>query len=589
MFKFLKACILSLLCGITFADIGLPETGDIRLVDGSGPHEGRVEIFYDSQWGTVCDDDWDIADASVVCRQLGFANSTDAFLYAYFGAGSPTQPITLYHVGCSGNETKLTDCEYSLWGIKPCVHYEDAGVRCYTYQNEGDLRLTGGPTSRDGRLEIYHNNEWGTVCSTTWGPEEAEVTCRQLGNDGVNNVYYSPTPGNGSIHMSHVGCIGNETGLINCNVTFSDDDNSCICTHGEDVGVDCYTLLTDPSAMEGEIRLVWSRLFPGDGHLQIYHDDSWGTVCADGWDHYNTEVVCRQLGYLPAGEMYISNPTAGFNGPVHLSEVSCTGDENELSHCPHAGWGNSDCRHTKDVCLRCSRDYTAEDGDIRLTDGGAPWKGRLHIFYDLKWGTVCNDSWSYENALVVCRQLGYDGVVSTYEYFGPGYGPIQLGGVVCTGDEDTLTDCSHSEWGVISCTSHERDVAVDCTEERQGALRLADGSGSYEGRVEIFYDSQWGTVCDDDWDILDASVVCKQLGFSAATDAFRLAFFGGGSPTQPIYLDNVHCDGTEAKLADCEHNGWYIDNCLHFEDAGVRCFIEYSEANNAMMMLSAIL
>ncbi|XP_071504919.1 scavenger receptor cysteine-rich domain-containing group B protein-like [Diadema antillarum] len=269
--------------------IGVPAGAeDVRLVDGSGSYEGRVEVLYDSQWGTVCHNYWDIMDASVVCKQLGFANATDSFRYAYFGGGSPDQPIYLDDVRCSGNETELTDCEYRGWDVKGCIHYYDAGLHFNESQNlpslwrirnqkqtpclsdcfgsdkfpifvedvalssahpeermydTGDVRLTDGPTSRDGRLEIYHNNEWGTVCNTTWGPEEAEVTCRQLGNDGVNNVYYSPTPGNGSVHLSRVDCTGSETELLDCNVTFSDDSY----TPCADVGVDCFTLLTDSS------------------------------------------------------------------------------------------------------------------------------------------------------------------------------------------------------------------------------------------------------------------------------------------------------------------------------------------------------
>ncbi|KAF6094586.1 galectin 3 binding protein [Phyllostomus discolor] len=73
--------------------------------------------------------------------------------------------------------------------------------------------------------------------------------------------------------------------------------------------------------------------------------------------------------------------------------------------------------------------------------------------------------------------------------------------------------------------------------ENDGDMRLADGDAANQGRVEIFYQGQWGTVCDNLWDLLDASVVCRALGFKNATEALGRAAFGPG--TGPVMLDEV--------------------------------------------------
>uniref|UniRef100_G1NXV2 Galectin 3 binding protein n=1 Tax=Myotis lucifugus TaxID=59463 RepID=G1NXV2_MYOLU len=104
---------------------------------------------------------------------------------------------------------------------------------------------------------------------------------------------------------------------------------------------------------------------------------------------------------------------------------------------------------------------------------------------------------------------------------------------------------------------------------RDGDMRLANGDAPNEGRVEIFYGGQWGTVCDNLWDLVDASVVCRALGFENATEALGRAAFGPG--TGPIMLDEVQCSGTETSLANCSSLGWLRSNCRHNQDAGVIC------------------
>ena len=94
--------------------------------------------------------------------------------------------------------------------------------------------------------------------------------------------------------------------------------------------------------------------------------------------------------------------------------------------------------------------------------------------------------------------------------------------------------------------------------------------------MEFYYNGQWGTVCDESWDIKDAEVVCRQLHFTGANQALGLASFGVG--TGPIWLDNVLCAGSEQELSECPHNynnSFGIHDCGHSEDAGVRCTGRY--------------
>ena len=87
--------------------------------------------------------------------------------------------------------------------------------------------------------------------------------------------------------------------------------------------------------------------------------------------------------------------------------------------------------------------------------------------------------------------------------------------------------------------------------------------------MEVYYNGQWGTVCDDGWDLNDAQVVCRELNFGTAIAARYNAYYGQG--IGPIWLDDLKCTGVELTIKNCAHTQWGIHNCKHRDDAGIQC------------------
>ena len=112
-------------------------------------------------------------------------------------------------------------------------------------------------------------------------------------------------------------------------------------------------------------------------------------------------------------------------------------------------------------------------------------------------------------------------------------------------------------------------VPIDDT-VAEGSVRLVGGDTTLEGRVEVFLLGQWGTVCDYNWDFVDAIVVCHQLGYPGAVEAPRYASFGAGSG--PSWYYRVYCTGTERNLTECSKSNYNFGSaCPHSRDAGAVC------------------
>ncbi|XP_029365231.1 galectin-3-binding protein A [Echeneis naucrates] len=114
-----------------FRSIPRPREGDIRLFGSERDSEGRVEVYHDGKWGTVCDDGWDMAEAQVVCRQLHFPGAKSVVIGQDYGTAA-TGPIWLDDINCNGTESHLFSCGFKNWGVSDCSHKEDVGIICET-------------------------------------------------------------------------------------------------------------------------------------------------------------------------------------------------------------------------------------------------------------------------------------------------------------------------------------------------------------------------------------------------------------------------------------------------------------------------
>ncbi|XP_063166232.1 neurotrypsin isoform X2 [Candoia aspera] len=433
---------------------------------------------------------------------------------------------------------------------------------------QGSVRLKGGRNEFEGTVEIYLNGIWGTICSDRWDNADASVICKQLELGERGTAKHTLFSGLGLIpvHWSNVHCHGDEENILLCERTIWQGGT---CPQNMAAAVTC--------SFSHASDFIPVRLVDGsstyEGRVEVYHAGQWGTICDDQWDDADAEVVCRQLGFGGVAKAWSQAYFGEGSGPVQLDEVRCTGNELSIEQCLKSSWQEHNCGHKEDAGVSCT---PLADGAVRLVAGKGSHEGRLEVLYNGQWGTVCDDEWTERNTHVVCRQLGFkNGKIVSEGYLDENTRPIWLDDITCSGKESTIVQCSKGEWGQHDC-SHQEDISISCNRDNDShkvllgpPIRLMDGENKKEGRVEIYINGQWGTICDDGWSDKDAAVVCRQLGYKGSSRARTMAYFGEGKG--PIHVDNVKCTGSERSLTDCIKQDIGKHNCRHSEDAGVIC------------------
>ncbi|XP_035670248.1 deleted in malignant brain tumors 1 protein-like [Branchiostoma floridae] len=461
--------------------------------------------------------------------------------------------------------------------------YGDIAIDDVGIITDACVRLTGGNTSAEGRVEVLHYGEWGTVCNDRWGDEDAQVVCRQLGYRYARPVSSQRSFGRGGGHiwMDQVACTGNESRLADCpHNGWGDHD----CAHDEDASVSCYDFTgCDEYRASGRTASGVYTMF--------FYPDRIGTYCdmdtaGGGW----TVIQRRQDGSVPfnrtweeyklgfgdkKGEFWLGNEV------IHL----LTNFKNHQLRIDMEDWGGN-----KRFALYSTFRVSGEADGYRLHISG--YSGTAgdsmtgsHSLNGRRFSTVDrdNDAWSSHCS----RTRGQAGwwfnscthSVLNGRYLGNCVSPCSAWqGVVWNhwkGEGYSLKSVSMKIRPIVFETVRGSgaygDIAIDDVGILTDAcVRLTGGNNTAEGRVEVLHYGEWGTICNDRWGDEDAQVVCRQLGYRYARPVSSQRSFGRGGGH--IWMDQVACIGNESRLADCPHNGWGDHDCAHDEDASVSCY-----------------
>ncbi|XP_039343937.1 scavenger receptor cysteine-rich type 1 protein M130-like [Mauremys reevesii] len=532
------------------------EFTDLRLVSDSDC-AGRLEVFYNGTWGSVCSNQMSGDTPKIVCKQLNCGDGGQIERDFEYGEGSG--PTWLDHVACSDQHSSLWQCPSEPWNPNNCGHKEDAAVNC---SGAEELRLADGGSPCAGRVEVKHQDQWGTVCDIGWDMKDAGVVCKQLGCGAAINAHRNAHfgAGSGKIWLVNVACRGTESALLDCGDRRREVN---YCDHIEDAGVTC----SDGNNV-GISQVFWDLLMiPNLKNNAAPNSIALRIIAAHKPLHRNKVTVPEdrlqqwQDVFAQIADAAGLNHTAQEDhrlGSVVKALVRFIADKARISNISQT------CSHANDAGAICSG-HTG----LRLVNGSTTCSGRVEIQVLGAWGTLCDSRWDLPDANVLCRQLDCGFAISAPGggYFGRGTVSVRTDTFHCKGTEPHLGYCPVTALGASQC-SHDNDASVVCS-GRSESIRLLNGESRCDGRVEISLHGVWGRVLDDQWDMKDASVVCRQLQCGVAEKAYNPPKSERG--TGPVGLRRVQCAGNETRLTLCDNSTSETAQAGIAQDVGVVC------------------
>ncbi|KAH3861508.1 hypothetical protein DPMN_024438, partial [Dreissena polymorpha] len=399
----------------------------VRLVSDVNDYQGRVEFQYLGVWGTVCFDRFTQNDAKVICSLGGYQGPRSSNITIHNSAkyDSGTGSLIIDELKCKGNESDLDECASYPWtkNATNCQSFErDVGVNC---RPETPLRLVGG-NKYSGIIEIEYNNTWGTICDKEFDDNDAKVICRMKGFNTeslivLRNGFYGH--GNGSVFISNLKCSGTEPDISECAVGYRTSGEKArwgkpseLCSHVNDVAIQCNTPV--------RLRDGWTFY---SGVVEVFIRGVWQRVCKDNFTIQDSRALCKQAGKIDNynGSITIHNEqffNIEFN-ETHVGGFGCLGPEDDLYECGSGQWvrNTQSCPSRQNVALNCRANT-----QLRLMNGlkeanysKLPVNGRvevqynrfdnaLHKYRDDQWGTICDDQFGDDDALVLCSMKGFD-------------------------------------------------------------------------------------------------------------------------------------------------------------------------------------